>query len=100
MLAVFGDDLADARDRRSCRKTRCPPAYASGGDRGREQILRADSQLPAARLSRAMRLAQSTDLAGARHFLQCRGDEAAWKSQDDDQPLRLQQPDSRVGLLP
>ena len=58
---------ADAR-----RQTRRPPAYASGRDRGREQILRADAWLPAARLSRTMRLAQRADLAGARHPLQCR----------------------------
>ena len=57
MFAVFGHDVADARDRRACRQARCPPAYPSGGNRGREQILRADAWLPAARLSRAMRLA-------------------------------------------
>ena len=43
MLAVLGHDLADARDRRSRRQARRPPAYASGGDRGREQILRSRS---------------------------------------------------------
>ena len=72
MLAVFGDDLADARDRRARRQARRPPAHPSGRDRGREQILRADAWLPSAGLSRTMRLAQRADLARARHLLQCR----------------------------
>ena len=100
MLAVLGDDVADARHRRSRRQARRPPAHPSRRDRGREQILPADVWLPSARLSRAMRLAQCADLARPRHLLQCRGDEAARQGQDDHQPLRVQQPDSGVGLLP
>ncbi len=51
MLAVFGDDVADERDRGARRQARCPPAHPFGGNRGREQILRADAWLPAAGLS-------------------------------------------------
>ena len=36
LLAVFGDDLADARDRRSRRQARRAPAHPSRRDRGRE----------------------------------------------------------------
>ena len=56
--------------------------------------------LPAARLSRAMRLAQCADLARPRHHLQRRRDEAARQGQDHHQPLRLQQPDAGLRLLP
>src|ERR1700750_1286632 len=100
MLAVFGDDLADARDCRPCRQARRPPAYASGRNRGREQILRADAWLPAAGLSRAVRLAPCTDVAGPWHPFQSTPDEAARQGEDSHQPLRLQQPDSGVRLLP
>ena len=99
MFAVLGDDLADEEDRRARRQARRSPAYPSGRDRGREQVLRADLWLPSARLSRAMRLAQRADLARARHLLQRRRDEAARQGQDHDQPLRLQQPDPGVRLL-
>ena len=51
------------------RQARRPPAHPSGRNRGREQILRADAWLPAAGLSRAMRLAQCADLAGPRHLI-------------------------------
>ena len=99
VLAVFGDDVADARDGRARRQARRPPAHASGGNRGREQILRTDVWLPAARLSRAMRLAQRADLARPRHSFQRRRDEAAGQGQNHHQPLRLQQPDSGFRLL-
>ena len=64
------------------------------------RILRRDARLPAAGLSRAMRLAQRPDLAGARHPLQRRGNEAAGQGRHHHQPLRLQQPASGLRLLP
>jgi cytosine/adenosine deaminase-related metal-dependent hydrolase len=69
-------------------------------NRGREQILRADVRLPSAGLSRTMRLAQRQNLAGARHLLQAGRDEAAWQGENLDQPLRLQQSNLGVRLLP
>ncbi len=91
---------ADARDRRPRRETRRPPAYPPRRDRGREPVLRADLRLPAAGLSRAMRLARCADLARARHSLQRRGNDAARPGRNHHQPLRLQQPGAGVGLLP
>jgi len=80
MLAVFRwTTLADARDRRiSAAKARRPPAYASCGNRGREQVLRADPWLPAAStISNNAGWLNARDLARARHILQSVRDEAA-----------------------
>ena len=68
LFAVLGDDVADEGDRRHLPKSStsaCTPIW-------RRPRTRTDSanrcyELPAARLSRAMRLAQCADLAGARH---------------------------------
>src|SRR6266849_6106016 len=99
MFAVFGHDVVDARYGSPCRRARRPAAYSPGGDRGRKQVLRADAWLPAARLSRAVWLAQCPDLAGPWHPFYVGGDETSRQGKDDHQPLRLQQPAAGVRLL-
>ena len=78
----------------------CADAHAPCRNRGREQVLSGGPQLPAARLSGGLRLAQRSDLAGARHSLRRRRDQAARPRRHDDRALRVQQSDAGVGDLP
>ena len=64
------------------------------------RYLPGDLQLPPARLSGGLRLAQRSGLARSRHSFRHRRDEAARARRDDDFPLSLQQPDAGVGHLP
>jgi cytosine/adenosine deaminase-related metal-dependent hydrolase len=89
VLTVFGDHVAYAPHRGNGGQAECADAYSSSRDRGREPVLPANAQLPAARLPRRLRLAQRSGLARPRHSLQRKRDEAARAGGNDYFPLPL-----------